>query len=71
MWVLATRGLEAFLAAFVIRFALRSFFGKPKLPHGVQLPPGPTPIPILGNALAVDVSAPWVTYKQWGSQYGE
>ena len=66
-----TRGLEALLAAFAIGFALKSYFTKPKLPRGVQFPPGPTSLPILGNVLAVDVSAPWVTYKEWGSQYGK
>jgi hypothetical protein len=64
-------GIEALLAALVIIFLLRSYFTKPKLPHGVQLPPGPPLIPLIGNALAVDVSAPWVTYKTWGSQYGK
>jgi hypothetical protein len=68
---LVTSGLEALLAASVISFVLRSYFGKPKLPHGVQYPLGPTPLPILGNTLAVDASAPWVTYKKWGSQYGK
>jgi hypothetical protein len=64
-------GLEALFAALVIIFLLGSYFIKPKLPHSVQLPPGPPLIPFLGNALAVDVSAPWVTYKTWGSQYGK
>src|ERR1700710_1623036 len=64
-------GIEALFAALVIIFLLRSYFTKPKLPHGFQLPPGPPLIPLLGNALAVDVSAPWVTYKTWGSQYGK
>ncbi|KAG1744159.1 uncharacterized protein EDB91DRAFT_213216 [Suillus paluster] len=65
-----TGGLEGLLVAVVIGVALRSYFAKPKLPHGVRFPPGPTSLPILGNALAVDVNAPWVTYKTWGSQYG-
>ncbi|KAJ8583488.1 cytochrome P450 [Rhizopogon salebrosus TDB-379] len=64
-------GLEVLFAALVIIFLLGSYFIKPKLPHSVQLPPGPPLIPFLGNALAVDVSAPWVTYKTWGSQYGD
>jgi hypothetical protein len=65
-------GFSALLAAVIIGFALRSYFAtEKKLPHGVRLPPGPTSFPFLGNALAVDVSEPWSTYKAWGSQYGK
>jgi hypothetical protein len=64
-------GLEAVLAAFAISLALRRYFTSSKLPHSGQLPPGPPLLPILGSALAVDVTAPWLTYKAWGSQYGE
>ncbi|KAG1883223.1 hypothetical protein F4604DRAFT_1920406 [Suillus subluteus] len=44
-----TGGLTVLLAAAVIGIALRSYFTKPKLPHGVQFPPGPTSLPILGD----------------------
>jgi len=64
-------GLDALLVAFAIAFALRSYFTKQKLPHGVRFPPGPTGLPLLGNALAIDVSAPWITYKEWGNRYGK
>ena len=63
--------LDALLVALAIGFALRSYFAKLKLPRGVQFPPGPTPLPLLGNALAIDVSAPWITYKEWGNRYGK
>ncbi|KAG2153304.1 cytochrome P450 [Suillus clintonianus] len=66
-----TGGLAGLLTAVVIGVALRSYLAKPKLPHGVRLPPGPTSLPILGSALAIDVNAPWVTYQAWGSQYGD
>jgi len=66
-----TGGLEALLVVFAIGFVLKTYFAKPKLPHGVRFPPGPASLPILGNILAVDVNAPWVTYKAWGSQYGK
>jgi hypothetical protein len=68
---LLTSGLEVVLAAFAISLALRSYFAKPKLPHSGKLPPGPAFLPILGSALAVDVTAPWLTYKTWGDQYGK
>jgi len=64
-------GLQVLLATFAIGFALRRYFTKPNLPHGVQYPPGPTSLPLVGNALAIDINAPWLTYKAWGSQYGE
>ncbi|KAG2148491.1 cytochrome P450 [Suillus cothurnatus] len=68
---LLTSGLEVVLAAFAISLALRNYFAKPKLPHSGKLPPGPAFLPILGSALAVDVTAPWLTYKTWGDQYGD
>jgi hypothetical protein len=67
----AIGGLEVLLAAFAIGIALRSYFTTRKLPHGVQFPPGPTSLPILGSVLAIDTDAPWLTYKAWGKKYGK
>lgn len=64
-------GLGALFVAFAIICALRIYFAKSRLPHRARFPPGPFSIPLLGNALAINVSAPWVTYKEWGSQYGK
>jgi hypothetical protein len=64
-------GLTVLLIAVIISITMRSYFTKPKLPHGVQYPPGPTSFPILGSALAINVNAPWVTYKAWGNRYGK
>ncbi|OJA08488.1 hypothetical protein AZE42_02840 [Rhizopogon vesiculosus] len=35
------------------------------------LPPGPPPIPIIGNVRGIDVNAPWLTYTEWGRRYGD
>jgi hypothetical protein len=37
---------------------------------GYPLPPGPTPLPVLGNVLSVG-KEPWLTYTDWKEKYGE
>ncbi|KAG2118453.1 cytochrome P450 [Suillus clintonianus] len=35
------------------------------------LPPGPTPLPVLGNVLSLDAGRPWLTFNSWRSTYGD
>ena len=37
---------------------------------GLPLPPGPPPLPILGNLLDLPKDKPWLTYDAWAQKYG-
>ena len=39
-------------------------------PQGLPLPPGPKPLPLIGNALDMPKDYPWKTFQQWCKQYG-
>ncbi|KDQ58237.1 hypothetical protein JAAARDRAFT_686209 [Jaapia argillacea MUCL 33604] len=38
---------------------------------GLPYPPGPKPDPVIGNLRQIPKKKQWVTYQQWGKQYGE
>ncbi|KAG2069064.1 cytochrome P450 [Suillus decipiens] len=69
----AVEGRLAILAVFPISFvvvtALRWFIKKRR--SDPSLPPGPVPIPLLGNILSIDTKEPWLTYTQWHAVYGD
>jgi hypothetical protein len=53
------------LVVFVtVKFAIASWLQRCKMP------PGPTGIPILGNALQMPTAMPWFRFTQWKEEYG-
>ncbi|KAL0958977.1 hypothetical protein HGRIS_014290 [Hohenbuehelia grisea] len=40
-------------------------------PSRLPLPPGPKPLPFIGNILEQPTEKPWLTYDQWCKQYGD
>jgi hypothetical protein len=42
-----------------------------KSSNGLPLPPGPKPLPLIGNLLDMPKQKDWETYRAWNERYGE
>lgn len=48
----------------------RTFGARSGNPQRLPYPPGPKPKPIVGNLFDVPKETAWLTYTEWGKQYG-
>ncbi|KAH7913596.1 cytochrome P450 [Hygrophoropsis aurantiaca] len=66
---LSTISLAGLVLIPSFAFIIRNLVNR-KRTH-LPLPPGPTPVPLLGNILSIKADEPWVTYTQWKAAYGD
>ena len=61
------KALLGALVLIVLILLWKKISGKSKL----RLPPGPQPLPVIGNALDMPVVRPWETYQKWHEKFSE
>jgi hypothetical protein len=55
------------IAAVLVYAVLKRVTGRGSLSR----PPGPKPLPIIGNLLDIPQKKSWLTYRQWHERYGD
>ncbi|KAG0708511.1 cytochrome P450 [Suillus ampliporus] len=66
-----TPSIEDSAALAICLLALLALSRRTASPHRKNLPPGPTPIPFLGNIFDIKVDAPWISYTEMRETYGD
>ncbi|KAF9238509.1 cytochrome P450 [Melanogaster broomeanus] len=60
-----------YCAGFALCFTIvHRAWRKRALRNGLPLPPGPRGLPLIGNVFDLNIAHPWLSYEQWGNQYG-
>jgi hypothetical protein len=56
--------------AVVILFLWLFVFNRKTNPGGLPFPPGPKPLPLVGNIFHLNTAEPWLSYTAWKKKYG-
>lgn len=67
-FILDHKAITAAIGSFTF---LCIFYVYCKTRPSTALPPGPPPLPIVGNVLHMPKEQPWLKYADWAKQYGE